>query len=66
VHKGQRHKFGDAAGAELQIPDGNEVARPVPWAIHVAKHDGGGCRQAHLMRNLYDLHKAAGKLKVVI
>lgn len=59
VHKGQRHKFRDATRAQLQVADGDEVARPIGRAVHMAKHDGCCCAQAHLMCSLYHLQGKA-------
>ena len=62
VHKGQRHKLCDAAGALLQVTDCDEVARPVHWAVHMAKHDGGRRAEPHLVRRFYYLHSQSPRI----
>lgn len=47
VHKGQRHKLGDAAAAFLQVSQGCQVAGPVCWGVHVPKHECGCGGQAN-------------------
>ena len=42
MHKGQRYKLGEAAGAFLQRPHAHDVSRPVLELLHMAIHDGGG------------------------
>ena len=42
VHERQRHELGEAAGALLQLAHAQQVPRPVPVAVDVAEHDGGG------------------------
>ena len=56
VHKRQWHELCDAASALLQVPDGDEVARPFRGALHMAEHDGGRRAEPHLMCCLYHLH----------
>lgn len=53
-HKGQRHKFGKAAGSFLQRADFEQMRRPVLCALHVPEHDGGGTSKANLVGGAYD------------
>ena len=44
----------------LQGAHAQEVPRPVPVAVDVAEHDGGGAAQAHRVRRLHHLEPLRG------
>ena len=62
VHERQRHELGEAAGALLQRAHAQQVPRPVPVAVDVAEHDGGGAPEADGVRGLHHLAATAAVL----
>jgi len=55
MHKGQRHKLGEAAGFFLQIPHPDQVPRPVVQSFAMAEHDGGRAPETGLVHFFHHL-----------
>ncbi len=59
-HEGQRHEFGEAAGARLQCADAQQMPRPVLVAVDMTVHDRDRAAQPDAMRRLHDLEPLPG------
>ena len=52
MHEGQRHEFGEAAGALLQCAQAQQMPGPMHRTLDMAEHDGRGGAQADIMGGL--------------